>query len=129
MKEIFEAFLGLFFLALVMVGGMSIIGAGIDARNADAAKTGFIAELENSNFSASVLDGVLAKAKDQGYDLKVDLYHQNAAGTRTVSPGITAGAGVPDTSDVYMARLDLSFGYSFPLLNTVTPHQLVGYAR
>lgn len=129
MKEIFEAFLGVFFLVLLMVGGMSIIGAGIDARNADAAKTGYIAELENSNFSASVLDGILANAKDQGYALKVDLYHQNASGVRVVSPAVTAGAGIPDTSDVYMARLDLSFDYSFSLLNAVTPHQLVGYAR
>lgn len=129
MKEIFEAFLGVFFLILLMVGGMSIIGAGIDARNADAAKTGYIAELENSNFSASVLNGVLANASDQGYELKVDLYHQDTSGERQVSRGITTAAGIPDTSDVYMARLDLSFDYSFSLLNTVTPHQLIGYAR
>lgn len=129
MKEIFEAFLGLFFLTLLMVGGMSVIGAGIDARNADATKTGYIAELENSNFSASVLDGVLADANSQGYALKVDLYHQDASGNRTMSQGISSAAGIPDTSDVYMARLDLTFDYSFSLLNTVTPHQLVGYAR
>lgn len=129
MKEIFESFLGLFFLVLLMVGGMSIIGAGIDARNADAAKTGYIAELENSNFSASVLDGVLDNANDQGYTLEVDLYHQNAAGDRTISQNVSAATGIPDTSDVYMARLDLAFDYSFPMLNAVTPHQLVGYAR
>ena len=129
MKEIFEAFLGLFFLLLLMVGGMSIIGAGIDARNADAAKTGYVAELENSNFSASVLNGVLADAANQGYTLKVDLYHQNPAGTRTTTQGVTSGAGIPDTADVYMAKLNLSFDYSFSMLNSVTPHELVGYAR
>lgn len=129
MKEIFEAFLGLFFLTLLMVGGMSVIGAGIDARNADATKTGYIAELENSNFSASVLNGVLTDANNQGYALKVDLYHQDASGNRTMSQGVTSATGIPDTSDVYMARLDLTFDYSFSLLNTVTPHQLIGYAR
>jgi hypothetical protein len=129
MKEIFEAFLGLFFLLLLMVGGMSIIGAGIDARNADATKTGYVAELENSNFSASVLKGVLADAAGQGYDLKVDLYHQTPSGTRTMTQGITTSAGIPNTSDVYMAKLNLSFDYSFSMLNSVTPHELVGYAR
>lgn len=129
MKEIFESFLGLFFLTLLMVGGMSVIGAGIDARNADASKTSYIAEMEDSNFSASVLQGVLLSAQDEGYILSVDLYKQDAAGVRTVAQGVTAATGVPDTSDVYMAKLDLTFDYSFPLLNSVTPHQLVGYAR
>lgn len=129
MKEIFEAFLGLFFLVLVMVGGMSVIGASIDARNADASKTSYIAEMENSNFSASVMSGVLADAADQGYELSVDLYHENPSGERTISKNISASTGVPNTSDVYMAKLNMSFDYSFALLNTVTPHTLVGYAR
>ena len=129
MKEIFESFLGVFLLLLLMVGGMSVIAAGIDSRNADATKTGYIAELENSNFSASVLGGVLADAASQGYALKVDLYHQDPSGARTMTQGITNTAGVPDTSDVYMAKLNLTFDYSFPMLNSVTPHELVGYAR
>lgn len=129
MKEIFEAFLGLFFLVLLMVGGMSIVSAGIDARNADATKTSYVAEIENSDFSASVLGGIIADASEDGYAVKVDLYHQDPAGTRKVTPGITSASGIPDTSDVYMARLELSFDYTFPLLNAVTPHQLVGYAR
>lgn len=129
MKEIFEAFLGLFFLMLVMVGGMSIVGASIDARNANASKTSYIAEMEDSNFSASVLQGVLVEAEAEGYAVKVDLYRQDSAGVRTITKGVTAGAGVPDTSDVYMTKLDLTFDYTFGLLNAVTPHQLIGYAR
>lgn len=129
MKEIFEAFLGVFFLILLMVTGVSILGAGIDSRNADASKTSYIAEMENSHFSASVLQEVLVNAQAEGYVLTVDLYRQDATGARTISKGITAGAGIPDTSDVYMAKLDLTFNYSFPLLNAVIPHQLVGYAR
>lgn len=129
MKEIFEAFLGLFFLALLMVGGMSIVSAGIDARNADASKTSYVAEIENSNFSASVLGGVIADAAEDGYAVSVDLYHQDPSGARAVTKGITSAAGVPSTSDVYMARLELKFDYTFALLNAVTPHTLIGYAR
>ena len=129
MKEIFEGFLGIFLLTLLMVGGMSIIGSGIDARNATATKTGYIAELENSNFSASVLSGILSDAEDQGYKLSVDLYHQDPSGTRKTTAGVTGASGIPNTTDVYMAKLNLGFDYSFKLLNTTTPHELVGYAR
>lgn len=129
MKEIFEVWLGVFFLALLMVGGMSIISAGIDARNADATKTNYVAEIQNSNFSASVIDGVMSDAAEDGYDVTIDLYRQDASGARSTTIGLTTGWGVPDTSDVYMAKVNLSFDYAFSLLNVVSQQELVGYAR
>lgn len=131
MKEIFEAWLGVFFLALLMVTGLSILSAGIDARNADAAKTGYIAEIENSNFAPSVIAGVLDDAKTGGYDISLDLYHspERSASGDLVTRDVTTPEQVGDTSDVYMARVQLGFDYTFPMLDAVTPHTLIGYAR
>lgn len=133
MKEVFESWLGVFFLALLMITGLSIISAGIDARNADAAKTSYIAEIENSNFSSEVIGAVIDDAKASGYDITVDLYHSALrSGTsydRSVTKGIRTAAGVGDTSNVYMAKVKLDFDYSFSILNVVTPHTIFGYAR
>lgn len=129
MKEIFEVWLGVFFLALLMVGGVSIIGAGIDARNADATKTSYIAEIENSNFSPSVLTGVLADAADQDYEVSLDVYNRDDAGVQTVTKNVTSASGLPDTSETYMVRVSLKFDYSFALFDAVAKSTLVGYAR
>jgi hypothetical protein len=130
-KEIFETWLGVFFLALLMVTGVSILSAGIDARNADAAKTGYIAEIENSNFAPSVINGVLDDAEQAGYDITLDLYHSRTPGATgdLVTRDVTTADEIGDTSDVYMARVQLDFDYAFPLLKSVTPHTLIGYAR
>lgn len=134
MKEIFETWLGIFFLTILMVAGLSVVTAGIDARNADAAKTAYIAEIEESNFSAGVIGAVINEANADGYNVELDLYHSNpargaTAGDRTVTRNVTEDQQIGDTSDVYMARLQVTFDYSFPMLNTVTEHTLFGYAR
>lgn len=125
MKEVFETWLGIFFLTLLLVAGVSIVGSGIDARNADAAKSAYIAEIEESDFSANVIASVLDEASDDGYDVSLCLYPENAAPRCDV----TTSDQVGDTSDVYMARVQLDFNYDFGLLNTVIHHQLIGYAR
>lgn len=129
MKEIFESWLGILFLALLMIGGISIINAGIEARNADATKAGYIAEIEASNFSADVLGSALVDADTVGYDLSFDLYRQAADGTRSVSENATSAASIGDTADVYMVRMSLGFNYSFALFDVAAHHELVGYAR
>jgi hypothetical protein len=130
-KEIFETWLGVFFLALLMVTGLSILSAGIDARNADAAKAGYIAEIENSNFAPSVIAGVLDDAKTGGYDVALDLYHspERSASGDLVTRDVTTAGEIGDTSDVYMARLRVGFDYTFPMLDVAAPHTLIGYAR
>lgn len=125
MKVVIVVFVEVFFLLLLMVGGVSIIGAGIDARNADATKSGYVAELENSNFSPRVIGGLFEDASTQGYDLTLTLYGDN--GARTV---VNEMADIPTAAGTYMARVDLGFSYSFPLLDSVPiPHSTVGYAR
>ena len=75
MKEVMEAFLGLFFFMIIITGSMSVITAAIDAKNADASKTGYIAEIENSNFSSTVLESIFKQAESEGYTVSMRVYH------------------------------------------------------
>lgn len=141
MKEIIEAFVGLFFFMLLTTTSLSVITASIDAKNADEIKSGYVTEMENSNFSAPVIQRIFAEAETEGYTIEMKLYHnqvgtsnlvtnvnaKNADGTYKSSSVLVSEIG--DTSDVYMVRLQVSFDYSFPLLNQVTPHTIIGYAR
>lgn len=128
MKEIFESILGVFFLTILMAGSLSCISASIDAKNADASKTAYIAEMENSNFSSDVVQKIFEQAELDGYDVSMKLYHrQDSVGDSITIANSSADVG--NTSDVYMARMELTFSYSFKFLNNVTQHRLLGYAR
>ena len=129
MKEVMEAFLGLFFFMIIITGSMSVITAAIDAKNADAAKTGYIAEIENSNFSSTVLESIFEQAESEGYVVSMRVYHMQNSGLQSPPTDVNSSADIPNTSDVYMVRLQLTFDYKFHFLNSVTRHTLIGYAR
>lgn len=128
MKEIIESLLGVFFLTLIITTSMSCIAASIDYRNADATKTAYIAEIENSNFSSKVIQSVYEHAESDGYTVAMKLYHRQGDGTELITTP-TSADDVGNTNDVYMVRLQLDFDYSFQFFNIVTQHSLIGYAR
>lgn len=141
MKEVFESFLGIFFLLLLMVTGMSVISASITAKNADANLSAYVAEIEESNFSKSVMEAVFEDAADRGYRMKMILYDEDDTGamsTRTVEATdvLTRDAqgnyiaSIPgSTFDCYMVQIVVSFDYNFSLYNNVTQHTLYRFAR
>lgn len=149
MKEIFEAFLGIFFIMLEMVTGMSVIAASITAKNADANLSAYVAEIEESNFAKSVVAAVFEDAYNRGYDITMVFYLESETGamsTRSLSMSDLTpfkqnnsdrwlidskqfeNAGVA-FADVYMVQIKLSFDYNFSLYNNVTPHVLYRFAR
>lgn len=128
MKEALESLLGMFFLAMMTTCSLACIAASIDARNADANKSAYIAEIEESNFASHVIEAVFVDAEEQGYILKMKLYSCNSNGSSTVTE-VTSADQVGTTGDVYMIRLQLTFDYSFKFLNSVVTHTLLGYAR
>lgn len=129
MKELFESILGTFLLLLLMVGGMTCISASVDARHADLAKTEYVTRIEDSNFSKDVLQSVFASADEEGYDIEMTVYKDNEDGSRTVTSDIESSDDIGDVTGAYMVRLELSFDYSFPFMNAVTKHTLLGYAK
>ena len=141
MKEVMEAFLGTFFMLLMSATSLSCISAAIDYRNADATKTAYIAEMENSNFSSKVIAQICEQAEKDGYDVQLTLYHsQDYLGSPTPklttkypdesNPNLSLEDAIGNTSDVYMIRVQLDSDYSFDFFNNaVTKHTLIGYAR
>ena len=149
MKEIFEAFLGIFFIMLEMVTGMSVIAASITAKNADANLSAYVAEIEESNFAKSVVAAVFEDAYNRGYDITMVFYLESETGamsTRSLSMSDLTPSKQNNTdrwridskqlenagvtfADVYMVQIKLSFDYNFSLYNNVTPHVLYRFAR
>lgn len=149
MKEIFEAFLGIFFIMLEMVTGMSVIAASITAKNADANLSAYVAEIEESNFAKSVVAAVFEDAYNRGYDITMVFYTESETGVMStqsmsmsdltpfkqnnsdrwiIDPAQFNNSGIT-FADVYMIQIKLSFDYNFSLYNNVTPHVLYRFAR
>ena len=132
MKQLFETFLGMFFLFLLIVCSMTCISAGVDARNADKYKTEYIAQMENSNYAQHVVEKIFEDAEEQEYEIKM-LFYKDVNGTMSTSPEVSSieefQTQVGDTTGVYMVRLELTFPYMFPMLEATTHHTLLGYAR
>lgn len=132
MKQIFETFLGTFFLFLLIVCSVSCVSAAVDARNADKYKTEYIAQLENSDFARGVVDKVFEDAAEQKYKLSM-VFYKDLGGAMSTSPEVTSAEEfhneVGDTTGTYMVKLKLKFAYSFPMLDALTVHTLLGYAK
>jgi len=124
MKEIFEAILGIFLITLMLVGSLSCISASIDAKNADATKTAYISELENSNYSKEIMTKIFEDAAKRNYQVKLAIYDSH-----TVKLASSAAELPAETLNVYMVRVDLKFNYTVKLLNIVEPQTVTGYAR
>ena len=136
MKEIIEGLTSMFFLMLMFTLSMCCISSAIDYRNADATKTSYIAEIENSNFSRQVMSGIFNEAEADGYVVRAKLYHRDGAKAPTEvvlnadEDFEDVDAKIGDTSDVYMVRLEIDFNFQFPLLKIAPKtHTIIGYAR
>lgn len=132
MKQIFETFLGMFFLFLLIVCSMTCLSAAVDARNADKYKTEYIAQMENSDYAQGVVEKVFEDAADQDYEIKM-MFYKDVNGAMSTSPEVSTIEEfhnlVGDTTGTYMVRLELTFPYLFPMLEATTHHTLLGYAR
>ncbi|MDO4595498.1 MAG: hypothetical protein Q4B30_00765 [Coriobacteriaceae bacterium] len=129
MKELFESILGTFLLLLLMVGGLTCVTASVDAMNADKAKTEYVTRIEDSNFSKVVLQQTFDSADEAGYDVKMTVYRDKEDGSREVVKNIEDKSGLGDVDGTYMVRLELTFDYSFPFMNALSKHTLLGYAK
>lgn len=135
MKEVFEAMLGVFFVAVMMIGSSSVISTSIDARNADATMQAYVTEVEHSNFADSVLEAVFEQAEADGYrNLSMELYERDADGNPMMHAGlpyrvVDEPSEVGNTHRVYMVKLSMDYDYALDFLDKKTDHTLTAYAR
>lgn len=121
MEQIIKVFTGIFFLLLLFSLGMGILAAQLEAEEAKEYKAAVVSELENSNFSPSVINGCITQAKAQGYEMAITVYQAEQVVTYQE-------ADARDTSGAYMAEVLLRYPYEIGVLNSRTMHSIRGYA-
>lgn len=136
MKEAFEAMLGAFLFAVMMIVCVSATSTFVDARNIDATMQSYVAEVEHSNFSPTVIASVLdemdhALYEDSDTSGVITLYGKAMDGT-PIERSITSSddtSAIGDTSGIYMAKIELTYTYGLDFLDRDATHTLTAYAR
>lgn len=114
MKGAIETFVGIIIIALMVVLSTSYITASLNTRHAQNYHSAVISEIEASNFSQTVIDNCITKAKENGF----------------VKEDGTSGLEVTKVSgDVDLAEVSLTYRYTIPVLNSLLEHEITGYAR
>lgn len=123
MSQVIKSFMGMFFILLLLLLGVGVISAQMDVSDAISYKSDLVAQLENSNYSPEVINGCIEQAVQNGYEISIKTFTEGGS----VKVYTTPSAG--DTTDVVMAEVVLTYPYQIGFLNSVTKHQVRGYAR
>lgn len=109
MKTAIEAMVDFVLLVLLVLVAFSLISMHINEQNARNFHALAVNEVENSNFSDAVANGLQEEAERQGYTLEINTKVINS------SP---------------VAEVVLKYGYSIPMLNIINePQAIRGTAR
>lgn len=111
MKQIIETILSVIFLFIGTVLIVSLISVEADYEKAKNYKADVISEIENSNFSPTVINTCIDEAQKHNYDLEIEVTEIN-----------------PNSNEKY-AEVTLSYDYSIPALNVTKNKTLRGFAR
>ncbi len=80
MDTIFKTFSGIFFLLVLMVAGLSLFFASIDAANADSFATSVTNRVRASYFNEDVIAYCKSEAQKRNYGLDVSVYTDEKTG-------------------------------------------------
>lgn len=98
METVVKSFVGLFFSLILLILGIGIIAASVNARNAGAFAADCTTQIENSDFSDLVIADCRAEAEKRGYTLTVEVKEQ------------------PENSGNKFGRLILAYPFQIPLI-------------
>ena len=125
MSQIIKAFTGVFIVLFLMTTSVGILGAFMQTLQAQNLHGKVIDELENSDYSLSVLEETFQIASDYGATLEVLLYLEDGSFLRCDKQ-----EAVPDTLEaVTMAEVALNYPIQIPFVGLDKSHRLIGYAR
>ncbi len=124
MSVIIKSFMGIFFLTLVLFIGIGLIQYQTDVNRACGYKRDIICELQNSNFSPSVVNACIQTGERRRYEVKIDISGED--GTRTT---YTKHRPASDTSGAASAYVTLHYKNRLPFLGIETASCLRGFAR
>lgn len=111
MKHVIEGFFVLFVLILHLFLAAEVFGVTAKAAEAKEYKAAVVAELENSNFNPNVITACIKTAKEQGYDLQIEVCEYEEEEGRQI------------------AEVLLTYDYEMPLLGVAGQKVTRGIAR
>lgn len=111
MAQIVQFFTGILLMLLGFFVCISVVSGVFSSVRADEYKADVIAEIEDSNFNAQVMEHCKKQAEEAGYDLTVTPCEYDADG------------------NLSLAEVILSYSYEVPLLGIEEKKQLRGVAR
>lgn len=125
MSQIMKAFTGVFIVMFMMVSATAVLGAFLQILQAQNMHAAIISEMENSDYTRTVLLDAFDTAEANGYGLKVRLYQEYGE-----SVMCTGAEEIPvDVSEVVMAQVTLSYPVQMSFFQLSEVQEIIGYAR
>ncbi|GFI26056.1 hypothetical protein IMSAGC012_01172 [Lachnospiraceae bacterium] len=124
MPVIIKSFMGIFFFSLVVFLGLGIVNYQMDVNRALHYKQDVIRELQNSNFSPSVMNACMKTGEDRDYEVSIDVSLGDGSHAT-----YTNGCQAQDTADVSAAYVTVLYKSRLPFLGIETSNRLRGFAR
>ena len=124
MPVIIKSFMGIFFFSLVVFLGLGIVNYQMDVNRALHYKQDVIRELQNSNFSPSVMNACMKTGEDRDYEVSIDVSLGDGSHAT-----YTNGCQAQDTADVSGAYVTVLYKSRLPFLGIETSNRLRGFAR
>ena len=124
METVQKSFIGMLFLVLLCVMLTGILSLQIRIGNAHRCHADAVAQIEESNFNASVMEACITDATQRGYERCITLYHSEKGTTKVTSREL-----VGDTDDVYLAEVELRYPCQFRLIGMNEMQTIRGVAR
>lgn len=124
MPAIIKAFMGIFFFAMVVFLGIGILNYQTDVSRAKNYQRDVLQELQNSDFSPSVMNACIQDGTDRDYDVSIDV--SSLDGTRAT---YTKNCLAADTANVATAYVTVVYKSRLPFLGVETASSLRGFAR
>ena len=124
MPAIIKSFMGIFFFSMVVFLGIGIINYQADVSRVQNYQRDVLRELQNSDFSPSVMNACIQAGEDKGYQVSIDVSSED--GTRAT---YTKSRPAADTAGVAAAYVTVAYKSRLPFLGVETADSLQGFAR
>lgn len=125
MSQIVKAFTGVFVVLYMMVTATGILSCFFQVAHAQNFHAAIIDEMENSNYSPTVLRSCFEAADVAGYELEITLYHKNTPYER-----ISNIQQIPmELIDMKLAEVRLKYKLEIAFFQLALEQELYGYAR
>ena len=124
MSAVIKSFMGMFFFILVVFMGIGIVSYQTEVNQAANYQQDVLKELQNRDFSPSVLNACIQTGAKQNYDVRIDVSSSDG-GHATY----TKHSPASNTAGVVAAYVTVQYKSRLPFLGVESVNSLRGFAR